>query len=116
MQGDPRPIGTYGYTNHCFRSPRYAPDYPGLQGHLLTPGDPLELYPNNISDLLIRFEMSTITLNWSRILNPLVVYNVFGSNDPWNYFARMGSTSDTTWSAPISSDARFYHVTFEVAP
>ncbi len=26
------------------RSPRYAPDYPGLQGHDLTPGYPVELY------------------------------------------------------------------------
>jgi len=26
------------------RSPRYAPDYPGLQGHELTPGYPVELY------------------------------------------------------------------------
>ena len=116
MQGDPIPIGTYGYTNHCFRSPRYAPDYPGFQGHLLIPGDPLELYSNKIDDLVIDYEMGAVTLNWSGILNPLVVYNVFGSNDPWNYFTRMGSTSDTTWSTLTSTDRRFYYVTFEVAP
>ena len=30
--------------NIVHRSPRYAPDYAGLQGHNLTPGYPVELY------------------------------------------------------------------------
>lgn len=29
----------------CFRTNRYAPDYPGLMGQVLTPMDPLETYP-----------------------------------------------------------------------
>ncbi len=31
--------------NHVFRAYRYAPEYPGLQGLDLTPGEPIELYP-----------------------------------------------------------------------
>ena len=47
-QGDPmpttvRPDGVQVYDNRLFRVYRYAPDYPGLQGLDLTPGDPVEL-------------------------------------------------------------------------
>ena len=38
VQGDPVPIGL----NVVFRAYRYAPDYPGLQGRDLTPGEPIE--------------------------------------------------------------------------
>ena len=38
VQGDPVPIGS----NFVFRAYRYAPDYPGLQGRDLTPGEPIE--------------------------------------------------------------------------
>jgi hypothetical protein len=44
-QGDPIPSGQQGQENNVFRSPRYAPDYPGLAGKDLTPGDPIEKYP-----------------------------------------------------------------------
>jgi len=44
-QGDTVPHRSpYKLQNSVFRSPHYAPDYPGLQGHDLTPGYPLELY------------------------------------------------------------------------
>jgi len=36
QQGDPNG------GNAVFRAPRYAPDYPGLKGKVLTPGEPLE--------------------------------------------------------------------------
>ena len=36
-----RPDGVRVYNNRLFRVYRYAPDYPGLQGLDLTPGDPL---------------------------------------------------------------------------
>jgi hypothetical protein len=39
-QGDPVPSPQ----NNVFRASRYAPDYPGLAGHDLTPGYPIELY------------------------------------------------------------------------
>ena len=32
--------------NQVYRAYRYAPDYPGLQGLDLTPGEPIELYPS----------------------------------------------------------------------
>ena len=45
-QGDAIPTGPDGgQTNQVFRCSRYAPDYPGLAGHDLTPGDPIELNP-----------------------------------------------------------------------
>ena len=37
-----RPDGVRVYDNRRFRVYRYAPDYPGLQGLDLTPGDPVE--------------------------------------------------------------------------
>lgn len=48
-QGDPMPIiDTQGdkpiWANNLYRAIRYAPDYPGLRGLDLTPGDPIELY------------------------------------------------------------------------
>ena len=38
-----RPDGVRVYNNRLFRVYRYAPDYPGLQGLDLTPGEPVEL-------------------------------------------------------------------------
>ena len=40
----PKYQGTAPAQNAVHRSPRYAPDYAGLQGHDLTPGYPVELY------------------------------------------------------------------------
>jgi hypothetical protein len=40
----PKYQGTPPAQNAVHRSPRYAPDYAGLQGHDLTPGYPVELY------------------------------------------------------------------------
>ena len=46
-QGDPLEQWGYGEErpdNRVYRAHRYAPDYPGLQGLDLTPGEPIELY------------------------------------------------------------------------
>ena len=43
MPASVRPDGVQVYDNRLFRVYRYAPDYPGLQGLDLTPGDPVEL-------------------------------------------------------------------------
>jgi hypothetical protein len=44
-QGDTVPrVGPYDLKNIVHRSPRYASDYAGLQGHDLTPGYPVEVY------------------------------------------------------------------------
>ncbi len=49
-QGEPVPteqlkkIGRVAPANQVYRAYRYAPDYPGLQGLDLTPGEPIELY------------------------------------------------------------------------
>lgn len=44
-QGAPIPSGQQGQENNVFRAPRYPPNYPGLIGKNLTPGEPLEKYP-----------------------------------------------------------------------
>jgi hypothetical protein len=38
-----------GKQNMVFRIYRYAPDYPGLAGHDLTPQGPIELYPGGVA-------------------------------------------------------------------
>ncbi len=43
-QGDP-PNG-----NLVFRIHRYAPDFPGFDGHDMTPGDPIERYPTDVAE------------------------------------------------------------------
>jgi len=43
-QGDTVNHGPVGWESNSFRALRYAPDYPGLAGHNLTPGYPAELY------------------------------------------------------------------------
>jgi hypothetical protein len=43
-QGDTVPLGIQSRQNAVFRAPWYPPDYPGLAGHDLTPGYPLERY------------------------------------------------------------------------
>jgi hypothetical protein len=45
FQGETVPrVGPYDLQNVVHRSPRYAPDYPGLQGLDLDPGYPIEIY------------------------------------------------------------------------
>ena len=44
-QGELASSNAGGQTNRVYRAYRYAPDYPGLQGLDLTPGEPIELYP-----------------------------------------------------------------------
>jgi len=39
--------------NPVFRCHRYAPDYPGLKGHDLTPGGQIEIYPISISKTVL---------------------------------------------------------------
>jgi hypothetical protein len=46
-QGDPIPTSQNGgQPNQVFRAYRYGPDYAGLADKDLTPGDPIELYPD----------------------------------------------------------------------
>ncbi len=46
--GEPVNQGDTVSANDVFRCYRYAPDYPGLSGKDLTPGDPIEHYPSDI--------------------------------------------------------------------
>ena len=53
-QGEPVPLemlrGAERPANLVYRAYRYAPDYPGLSGLDLTPGEPIELYPPSSQD------------------------------------------------------------------
>ena len=53
-QGEPVPLtllrGAERQTNLVYRAYRYAPDYPGLSGLDLTPGEPIELYATPSQD------------------------------------------------------------------
>jgi len=46
-QGDPISTGQKGQPNQVFRTYRYGSDYAGLADKDLTPGDPIELYPDS---------------------------------------------------------------------
>ncbi len=46
--GEPVDQGDTVSANDVFRCYRYAPDYPGLAGKDLTPGDPIEHYPSGV--------------------------------------------------------------------
>lgn len=69
-----------GTQNWVFRTYRYTPDYPGLDGRDLTPGDPIELYPTSaellISDLTV-LEHS-LNQNYPNPFNPVtsILYSV----------------------------------------
>ena len=54
LQGESVPIIKEMLANHMFRAYRYAPDYPGLQGLDLTPGEPIELPRMSVSAYLTR--------------------------------------------------------------
>ena len=56
-QGEPVPTeqlrsGREVPANQVYRAYRYAPDYPGLQGLDLTPGEPIELYDTPLARIL----------------------------------------------------------------
>jgi hypothetical protein len=51
FQGDTVPKGTWCRLNSTFQVARYAPDYPGLAGRVLTPGLPIERYRSPLADI-----------------------------------------------------------------
>jgi hypothetical protein len=90
IQGD----STSTVKNMVFKIRRYAPDYVGLAGHDLTPGDPIEIYSTNIENrsgnLPLRFR---VRQNYPNPFNPttsicyelpvtgmvqLTIYNIMG--------------------------------------
>jgi hypothetical protein len=95
--------GTTPSFNTVFKIYRYAPDFPGFVGRPMIPGDPIELYPNNISEEAFRipgnmllsnaypnpFNAST-TIAYSLSENSDVVigiYNILGQNIETIYYS-----------------------------
>ena len=63
-QGDPVTANT------LFWAVRYAPDYPGFDGQDMTPGEPIELYPTEVSDPVKTFpESFTLHSNYPNPFN-----------------------------------------------
>ncbi|MCG3121216.1 MAG: hypothetical protein ALAOOOJD_04216 [bacterium] len=76
-QGAPIPSGQQGQENTVFRAPRYAPDYPGLAGKNLTPGEPIEKYPTTRADAMTPELPETFRL-YQNYPNPFSARGAFG--------------------------------------
>ena len=118
IQGNAVPVNPFGgRMNNVFKIRRYAPGFPAFQQiHQLIPGDPIELYPDWIDDVTIEYDSSAVTLRWSRILNPLVRYNIYATDRFSTKPYWIAATSDTAWLGTTDLPMGFLWVTFEVAP
>lgn len=116
MQGEIIPPGVFSRENNFFKVEHYKPGYAGFYNHILIPGDPIELYPTHISDVVIRKDLNAANLSWSPILNPFVAYYVYTSNNPLIDYLRVAITYNSTWSTIPTDDTQFYRITFEIAP
>jgi hypothetical protein len=72
-----------GTQNWAFRAYRYAPDYPGLDGRDLTPGDPIELYPTGAEDISFQYLPGQFKLyqNYPNPFNPITKIEFVVPND-----------------------------------
>ncbi len=69
-QGETIPATTRGTANNLFRATRYGPDYPGLAGRDLTPGDPIELIPVAINENAASLQSFALLQNYPNPFNP----------------------------------------------
>lgn len=69
-QGTPVPVQGDRQTNTVFRAYRYAPDYAGLAGKDLTPGDPIEIYPTLVDNTFARPTEVSLDQNFPNPFNP----------------------------------------------
>jgi hypothetical protein len=99
------------YMNMVFRADRYAPDYPGLNGHDLTPGGVIEGYP--ISDLTISTVGNDVILRWNSVTEANE-FSVYSDPVPNGGFSTLvGTTTSKTYTiigAVATAEKRFYTV------
>ena len=68
--------------------------------------------PANVS---INIDGSNVIITWDVVPNA-TLYKVYSSDNPYSGFNSPDTTGifiDTTWTAPISGDKKFYYVTAE---
>jgi hypothetical protein len=71
VQGDPVTKPGDVNLNSVFRAYRYAPDYAGLAGKDLTPGDPVEIYTNSVKEPFVhKVENWILNQNYPNPFNP----------------------------------------------
>jgi len=83
--------------------PRFSSDITSASGHLPTP-----------LNLTIEKNGSFILIDWDDVPGASI-YNVYSSENPFDDFAidNAGIFSGSSWTAPISTENRFYQVTAE---
>ena len=115
-QGDPVQSipGNQGSTINVFKIRRYAPDFPGFEGHDLTPGDPIEIYPDILNvpeNITISISSDSVNIQWDGVVGA-IFYKVYSSDDPYTGFTEdtSGAFNGTNWTAPIDNVNKFYYI------
>ena len=107
-----------GSGTNIFKVRRYLPDFPGFQGLVLTPGDPIEIYV--VDDLTAAIDPTNtdVTLMWNPHHSSFYPYNyyVYSSAGPFSGFGMVHTTVDTSWTFPETSAEMYYRITMEIFP
>jgi len=133
-QGTPVPGAPNGTKlNMVFRCYRYAPDFPGLAGKDLAPGDPIELYPSDVaktateipqtfklfqnypnpfnSETVIRYQLPASGNVELSIYNGIgqQIRTLLNSSKPAGNYSTIWDGKDD-WGNPVSSGIYFYQL------
>ncbi len=84
-------------------------NYKNYPGYYLGPITGEILPPENVTITVVA---NMVTISWSAV-SGAASYKVYSSNDPYDDFTEdtSGNFTGTSWSAPLSSDKKFYYVT-----
>jgi hypothetical protein len=90
------PQGDQPFQNSCFRVTWLPPDYAGFDGQVLTPGEPLELNPDNYICPTISTSVSSIHLNSESVIYPNPFHQAFSISVPVSLKAASLEVHDVT--------------------
>ena len=84
-------------------------NYNNYPGYYLGPIIGEILPPENVTITVVN---NIVNISWSAV-SGATSYKVYSSNDPYDDFIEdtSGNFNGTAWSAPLSSDKKFYYVT-----